>query len=259
MSIKSKVLAAAAGLALVGGLGLSAGAAHAATPSCGPGNPITGGCVDIFSRTFGTHRDPGFIADVFRQGAKVGNPIILWRPSNTDPAEDFVQELNGPTSDFYAAGLVSSTVALHYGCVAGVNFPKCLPNSTDDPAYEIEYAPYGVDSGLCIGVAATAFSGEKVTLQPCGISAKTIWIADLNGSPSTITQGYVPVINGSDTNFSHPYVLTYPGSGYPTDRPRPGLFVTNLTGFSQGNVPLGNPIGNVDDTQLWGADFGIVR
>ena len=35
--------------------------------------------------------------------------------------------------------------------------------------------------------------------------------------------------------------------------------MNNLTGFSQGNTPLGNPIGNVDDSQLWGADFGILR
>ena len=29
-----------------------------------------------------------------------------------------------------------------------------------------------------MGVAATAFSDEGVTLQPCGVSAKTVWILD---------------------------------------------------------------------------------
>ena len=53
---------------------------------------------------------------MFRQGAKVGQPIILFRESNSDPAEDFSAEFNGTTSSFYAAGLVSSAVALHYGC-----------------------------------------------------------------------------------------------------------------------------------------------
>ena len=251
MSIKSKLLAGAAALALVGGVG-TAGAlsAAAATPSCG------GNCIDIFSRAFGTHRTPNFVLDVWRQGARVGQPIILFRTSNTDPAEDIVPSLQGTTADFFAAGLVSSAVALHYGCIKGVNFPNCLPTSVDDPAIELEYSPFGVDSGLCVGVAATATAKEGVTLQPCGVSAKTIWIIDTNDSPATLGGGYVPLINGSDTNFSHPFVLTYPANGFPTDRPRPQLFVNNLTGFSHG---IGTPIGSVDDTQLWGADFGVLR
>jgi len=32
--------------------------------------------------------------------------------------------------------------------------------------------------------------------------------------------------------------------------------VKNLTGFSHG---IGTPIGSVDDTQLWGADIGVLR
>jgi hypothetical protein len=251
MSIKSKVLAGAATLALIGGVG-TAGAltATAATPSAGPN------AIDIFSRAFGTHRTPNYVMDVWRQGAKTGQPIILFRTSNTDPAEDFAPSVQGTTADFYAAGLVSSAVALHYGCIAGGNFPNCGINGVDDPAWEFEYAPFGVDSGLCVGVAATATAKEGVTLQPCGVSAKTVWIEDDNDSPATARTGYVPLINGSDTNFSHPFVLTYPGNGFPTDKPRPQLFVNNLTGFSQGR---GLQIGSVDDTQLWGADEGVLR
>jgi hypothetical protein len=251
MSFKSKLLAGAATLALIGGVG-TAGAlsAGAATPSCG------GNCIDIFSRAFGTHRTPNFVLDVFRQGAKTGQPIILFRTSNTDPAEDIVPSIQGTTADFFAAGLVSSAVALHYGCIAGVNFPNCGLTGVDDPAIELEYSPFGVDSGLCVGVAATAVAHEGVTLQPCGVSAKTVWIIDSNDSPATIRGGYVPLINGSDTNFSHPFVLTYPSNGFPTDRPRPQLFVNNLTGFSHG---IGTPIGSVSDFQLWGANFGVLR
>lgn len=260
MGLKSKFIAAAATLA-VAGVTVTAGAlsAQAATPSCGSN------CVDLFSRAFGTHFTPNYVLDVLRQGVKVGQPIILFRTSNTDAAEDFVPSIQGSTSDFYAANLVSSAVALHYGCtsaptVQGANIQcSALNPGVNDPAIELEYSPFGVDSGLCVGVAATAFAKEGVTLQPCGISAKTVWIVDLNDSPSTLAHGYVPLVNGSDTNFSHPFVLTYPASGFPTDKPRPQLFVTNLTGFSQGNTPLGNPIGNVDDTQLWGADFGVLR
>ena len=111
MSIKSKVFAAAATLTLVGGVStVGMLSASAATPSCG------NACVDIFSREFGTHRTPNFVLDVWRQGAKVGQPIILFRTSNSDPAEDFTTAFEGLTSEFNAAGLVSNAVALHYGC-----------------------------------------------------------------------------------------------------------------------------------------------
>jgi hypothetical protein len=255
MSFKSKLLAGAATLALVGGVGtLGALSASAATPSAGPN------AIDIFSRAFGTHRTPAFVMDVLRQGAKVGQPIILFRTSNTDPAEDFVPSIQGTTADFYAAGLVSSAVALHYGCIPatdpGGNFPNCGITGVDDPAIELEYAPFGVDSGLCVGVAATARQSEGVTLQPCGVSAKTVWIIDANDSPATFRAGYLPLINGSDTNFSQPFVLSYPANGFPTDKPRPQLQTKNLTGFTQGR---GTQVGSVDDTQLWGADFGILR
>jgi hypothetical protein len=263
MSIKSKVLAAAATLTLVGGVGvagaLTAGGASAATPSCGTS------CINIFSHQFGTHKSPNYVVDVLRQGEKTGQPIILFRTANFDPAEDWTLAFQGTTADFFAAGLVSSAVALHYGCIGGVNFPTCFgfPTATvNDPAFEIEYAPFGVDSGLCMGVAATAFNDEGVTLQPCGVSAKTVWIADIFDSPDTLFNGYIPVINGSDTNFSHPFVLTYPNNSVPTDKPRPQLVVTNLTGESHTSPPFhipGPELGTVNVNQLWGADFGILK
>ena len=165
MSIKNKVLAAAATMTLVGGVGaMGTLTANAATPSCGHF------CVDIFSRDFGTHASPNFVLDTLRQGEKVGQPQILFRTANFDPAEDYTFSYQGLVSDFFAAGLVSAAVNLHYGTA-----PPC---GVDDAAFEIQYSPYGVDSGLCVGVAATAVAGEKVTLQPCGVSAKTVWIVD---------------------------------------------------------------------------------
>jgi hypothetical protein len=218
MSIKSKVFAAAATLTLVGGVGsVAALSAGAATPSCGHD------CIDIFSREFGTHQQPNYVLDVLRQGAKVGQPVILFRISNSDPAEDFTVSFQGLTSEFNAAGLVSNAVALHYGCTDGHFGANSCTKGVDDPAFEVEYAPYGVDSGLCVGVAKTAFQNEGVTLQPCGVRANTVWILDPGDSPATINHDYVPVINGSDTNFSHPYVLHYPGNEHPTDTPRPQL------------------------------------
>ncbi len=268
MSIKSKVLAAAATLTLVGGVGvagaLTAGTASAATPSCG------NSCINVFSQQFGTHRSPNYVVDVLRQGEKVGQPIILFRTANFDPAEDWTAAFQGTTADFFAAGLVSSAVALHYGCIpaglAGANFPDCYGQNTiavNDAAFENEYAPFGVDSGLCLGVASTAVQGEGVTLQPCGVSSKTVWIVDTFDSiNTTLAGGYVPLINGSDTNFSQPFVLTYPSSGFPTDMPRPQLQVDNITGFSNASPPFfipGPELGTVDVNQLWGADFGILK
>jgi hypothetical protein len=268
MSFKSKVAAAAATLTLVGGVGmagaLTAGSASAATPSCG------GNCVDIYSKQFGTHKSPNFVVDVLRQGEKVGQPIILFRTANYDPAEDWTAAYQGTVADFYAAQMVSPALALHYGCIpagmAGANFPDCYgqtAQAVNDWAFEIEYAPYGVDSGLCMGLATTAISGEGVTLQPCGVSSKTVWVVDtLDSIQTTILGGYVPLINGSDTNFSQPFVLTYPASGYPTNMPRPQLTVTNITGFSHASPPFyipGPELGTVDANQLWSADLGVLH
>jgi hypothetical protein len=266
MSIKSKVLAAAATLTLVGGVGtagvLSAGPASAATPSCGIA------CVNLFSYQFGTHRSPNYVVDVLRQGERIGQPVILFRDANYDPAEDWTVAFQGTVADFFAAGLVSSTTALHYGCIATVNFPDCPFSvaTTGTPgvdsnflAFENEYAPFGVESGLCLGVATTAFNDEGVTLQPCGVSAKTVWILDTLDQQFTHAwaHGYIPLINGSNTNFSHPFVLTYPDIRFPTDKPRPQLVVTNLTGFS---FHVGNLFGTgANGNQLWGATFGELK
>ena len=227
MSIKSRILATAATLTMVGGLG-TAGAlsASAATPPCGHS------CIDIFSREFGNHHHPNYVLDVWRQSAKAGTPIILYRTSNTDKAEDFTISFQGRVSDFFAAGLVSSALNLHY---------------SHNWAYEIEYSPNGVNSGMCIGTASTAANGTPVVLVPCGASAKSVWVVD---SQDSIGHGYVPLINGSDMNFSHPFVLHYPGNSVPTDTPRPQLNTWNLQKYSNGVV---------FDNEMWGANFGVLR
>jgi hypothetical protein len=245
MSFKAKVLAAAATLTMVGGVGtagvLGAATASAATPSCGPA------CINIFSRDFGTFRSPNFTVDVLRQGSRVGQPVILFKTSNSDPALDWTLSFQGHTSDLCAVGLVSALTCLHYGSAT---------TGRDLPAWEVEYSPFGVDSGLCMGVAATASQNENVSLQPCGVSGKTIWIL---GIRTVLGFGTAPLINGSNTNFSHPFVLTYPNNGYPTDKPRPQLQVRNITGFAAGNFPLLPVTASVNSNQLWGATFGELR
>ena len=249
MSIKTKVFAAAASLALIGGVGtagaLTAGTANAATPSCGTT------CINLFVQTFSTHHTPAFTLDVYKQRQAIGTPIILFRTSNSDPALDWTVSEQGTTNDFFLAGLVSAAVNLHYGGGACKVFDqatqKCKTFYPNNEAFEFEYAPYGADTGLCMGTATTAGFNTPVSLQPCGVSAKTVWIVD---SANSITKGhYVPLINGSDTNFSDPYVLTYPQDSYPTDMPRAQLITFPLTGYSNGSV---------FDRQEWSANFGVL-
>ena len=230
------MLAAAATLTLVGGAAatLASGPANAATPSCGHR------CVNLFSKKFSDvlTTKPGFVLDVLRQGAKVGQPIIMFQSSNSDPAEDFTVSLQGTVSQFVTAGLASPALALHYG---------------GDAALEIEYSPNGVDSGLCVGIAAlTPGNNTKVSLEPCGVSARTVWVTDVQNIQrgGVFTFPFVPLINGADTNFSHPYVLTYPQNGNPNDKPRPQLVTQTLHQFSRGQVY---------DNQQWSAFFGILR
>ena len=239
MSIKSKVLAAAATLTLVGGVGvagvMTAGTAAAGTPSCGPS------CINLFNKDFaGFNGGAASPVDVFRQGERTGQPVILFRSSNSDPAMDWSASFQGTVNELVPLGLASPLTALHYG---------------DDFAFENAYTPFGVFSGLCLGVAATAFQNEGVTLQPCGASGRTIWIVDDNESFFHNFPG-VPLINGSNTNFSHPFVLTYPPNANPTDIPRVQLRVTNLTGSTQPGGHHFPVISTVNSSQLWIATFG---
>jgi hypothetical protein len=223
MSIKSKVFATAATVTMVGGIGaVGLLPANAATPSCGAS------CATTYGAEYGLP----FVLDVLRQGEKVGQPIILFRTSNSDPAEDFTISDQGTVNDFYANGLVSAGLDQTYGT---------------DAAYEVEYAPYGVDSGLCIGVGSTAGDDTPVALEPCGASSKTVWVVDTTDSGGP----YYPWINGSDTNFTHPFVLHYPGTAYPTDMPRPQLNTYTLQ-ESAGTTPT------VYNNEEWAQQIGVL-
>jgi hypothetical protein len=242
MSIRGKAMAAAAVMTLVGGVSAAGTlAAQAATPSCYEH------CIDLFSAKFGTHDFPAFVLDVRQQQARAGQPIVLFPASNSNPGEDFFISKSGLVSGFAAVGLVSSAVAQHFGGTCALVSSKthrCVRHFPNDHAYVIEYAPRGVPSGLCVGVAKTAADGTKVALEPCNSSPGTTWVVDANaklGNPS------VPLINGSDTNVSDPFVLNYPGSAVPFQRPTPQLRTWKLQRY---------PHGRIFNNQLWSADFG---
>lgn len=226
MSIKSKVLAVAATMTLAGSAGAVLPlAANGATPSC------RNSCSDIFSYKYSTHANPDYVLDVLGQTARAGQPVVLLAANKYDPAEDFTAASQGTVADFYAAGYVTLALDEHYSSLS---------------VLEIQYSPDGIGSGLCVGVGSTAVDGTPVVLEPCGVSARTLWVVD---SHDSISAGYVPLINGSDTSFPDPYVLHYPGGANPKDLPRAQLNTYALQRYTNNHV---------FNNEIWGSDYGVL-
>ena len=225
MSAKGNIVGAAAALTLVGGLGaVGTIPASAATPQCGPH------CIEVFSPRFGTPTQPNFVETARGAVAKLGQPAILYSASSSNPAEDWIVPTGGPVpvSRFYANGMVSAAVNSHYGTLN---------------AAQIEFAPYGKATGFCTGVPETPFEHEGLSLQPCSVPGNTVWIIDTSAAPSTAA-GYFALINGSTTDFSRPFAMTY------AQEPPTQIRVDHL---------LFSPTGTVPGIQLFGADFGVVN
>jgi hypothetical protein len=227
MSIRSKVLAAAVALTVAGGA-IGTLPASAATPECGPN------CISIFSRAFGTYDQPNFVEAVLDGQAKVGQPLILKRASRFDSSEDLVPDQR-LVSQWYAVGMVSAAVNRHYG---------------DLQAAQIQYAPLGMLTGLCVGVEGVPSQGEGLTLQPCSAPGSTVWIVDTADSPATAPEGYFPLVNGATKNFSRPYAMDYPRGAHPTDCPTPHIQVRRLKFRGKER--------RVPDRQLWGTLLGVL-
>ena len=65
-------------------------------------------------------------------------------------------------------------------------------------------------SGLCVGVATDPFQGEALSLQPCTVPGRTVWIIDKADSPATAAAHYFPIVSGATRDFSRPFAMTYP-------------------------------------------------
>ena len=166
---------------------------------------------------------------------KAGDKLNLAQGNDSFPQEDLTTN-NPPmtVADFCAPPgfpvsgqefSATSYICLHY---------------SGDAVYEANWAPYGNESGWCEGVAVPNEAGENVTLQPCGVTTSTLWIADA----SNAHLGATPWINGSDSQFSHPLVLTVdPGTHSPANQE----FVQRL------NLLTG---GFVANSQEWRVHFG---
>ena len=222
MSIKSKVLAAAAVLSLAGGLSAAgAGAASAATPQC------ANNCLTPKSAAY-----PRFVESALFGIPLRGVPTIVSPAAGWNPGEDFTLPTGTPVNAayYYARGMVSAALTSQYG---GTGFA----------AVQIEYAPYGKPSGLCSGIATTAYQDEALSLQPCSTPDTTVWILDFNDSQ---IRGDYSIINASTTDFTHPFVMTILGN--PARQLVTPIILQHL---------LGNP-GNVPANELWSTASGTL-
>jgi hypothetical protein len=132
---------------------------------------------------------PGYVSSVVTSRLRLTTPPVVLAPSGPYETEDFQVSDLGPASVLYHDGIVPLAVGANWG---------------NDPAYEYIYAPGGKASSLCLGIGSTAVQGTPVTLQPCGVTGRTVWVAMENSWSRVFT----PLINGSDTRFFDPFVLT---------------------------------------------------
>lgn len=217
MSVKRRAAVGLAGLALASGTCLigiaTAPAAGAASVACGST------CVSLYNQKFGS----ADVSAVSGGTAAIGQAVILSAaaPSTT---EDWKVVLDFNVAEFNTLdpGVISPTVVTNYG---------------SDNAYEFEYTPGGAGSTLCLGIASGPTHGTKVTLQPCGVTARTVWVDDA----ADASGGYAPFVSGTDTKYPAPYVLTAVKAG--------GNFTTNALVKTKGVVAK---------DQMWQLFSGVI-
>ena len=207
--------AVSAAAVAAGSLSLSVGAANAATHvkkdtvACGVN------CISVFSAQLGSFETlNAYVPGDTGTGGKVGTKVNMHLFGNYRPNGDFE-----PT--------ISGFVFQYCGFLANDFFSPTSYICTHYPFFdviELNWAPFGNESALCAGVARAGVAGESVTLQNCGVSAKTVWVLDrnnaTNGTDCRIATtppvgpgvdpsvNYCPWINGGDTKFSQPLVMT---------------------------------------------------
>jgi hypothetical protein len=111
-------------------------------------------------------------------------------------------------------------------------------------AAQLEYAPLGQPTGLCVGVPTSPYSGEALSLQPCTVPGRTVWIIGTATSAM-----FFPIISGATTDFVHPFAMTYPRH-VDTDTMLPPIRLFHLR--------FRGPARAVPDTQLWGVKLGVL-
>jgi hypothetical protein len=219
-----KMSALTATLALFGAsaaAALSANAATAATPQCDMK------CSSVYNKGLGL---PGPVEDVLDGAATVGRPVILKPNTNSDPSEDQISHV-GTVSGYYAAGMISAEANSHF---AG-----------SSKAVQIEYAPNGDATGLCVGLDSLPHENQGLTLQTCSTPYVTVWILDFGHSP---VPGYFAIINSATTDFGHPFAMSLNSDETSSSQHLLQILVRRLQ--------WGNGDKTLPDDQLWGIKLG---
>jgi len=209
--------AVSAAAVMASSLSLGAVAANAATRS--PMDTAACGslCISVFSKNLGSGTTlNAYVPGDTGVGGKVGQLVNMHLAANTRPNGDWTPSISGfvfQYCGFLANDFFSPTSTL---CTT---YPFA-------PVIEINWSPFGNESGLCAGVAKGGVPGESVTLQYCGYTGNTVWVADIfnkvgPGSclapvnpldlpvgPNDPNVTFCPLINGGDYKFAQPLVAT---------------------------------------------------
>jgi tRNA A-37 threonylcarbamoyl transferase component Bud32 len=175
------------------------GSAHTSSPQNSPASPSPvntatsaalidspcgTSCIALYVPNYGDSDVLGVVGS----GQNTGQSIDMQPVANV-ANQNWIAEYEGTVSQFFSSGLMSAGMDQNYG---------------SDSAFQYQYTPYGVKSGLCLGVSGTAQNGTAVTLQQCNVNASTLWVTDTAAQNGI----QVPLINGSNTDFTQPFVLT---------------------------------------------------
>jgi hypothetical protein len=203
-------------------IGLAVSAVTAAAVTTVPANAASRACGDACFTLTAQEFGHEYVTAVPAGAVTAGTPIVM-APGSAVTREDFESSYYGTAS---AAGqMVSAAVARGW---------------PGDPVYQIFYAPGGVRSDLCLGVAGTAEAGTEVTLQPCGTPQRTEWIA----LPGDADNGYTPLISGTDNSTTDPLVLV-------ANNQSSALTTSDLITFPGNAYPATN--------EMWQALYGVIR
>jgi hypothetical protein len=182
--VKRRIFAGLAAVALAGGASAAAApAGHAATTQCGSN------CLTFAAEKYGSTYVAAIQARLVEQGS-----VVSLAGSANFKGEDFTSIDVGTTTQLWEEGLVPIALAK--------NWPGYQ-------MYEYEFAPYGQDGNLCIGTAAAAANGTELSLQPCGVNDQTLWMPETDEA----VNGYEPIVAGTDTRSTAPYVITTASPG----------------------------------------------
>lgn len=190
---------AALALSAAGMSGASASVKPAATPACGTN------CQDYSSLLLANDGDNS-ILNAFVSGDTGRVPtrpvdVNFNMASNGHPNEDWGYQVIGTVGQFCQNGF-------NTGGILAENSVACT-TYRNFPAFELNWQPFGVESGLCAGTSGPVTAGQNVKLELCGKYQGSIFVLDTGlGVRSASGQQYEPAIDGADTGFSHPFVLT---------------------------------------------------